>query len=211
MAASGQRRFRSPLTTIRKSSPTQHLTIHGYPVPNTPVARDAGGGARVGIPEDTPGQGARLTIAEARWRDAIARVRTLDPNWKPTPGLHESVEGEISNLEVQAQEAEEYLSFLSKVGIGPGPYAQESMPARGPERNFNDYEQTKTNESGARFGCHTCGRKDPGTISRNWVIDHQYPSALNPGGQSQRLYPQCIFCMWRKGGWVRYLNRKEKP
>ena len=157
--------------------------------------------------EATPAQQARLAVAEGFWRDAISRVQALNPNWKPTPGIYETVEGQIADLEAQTREAQNRLSELADVGVGPGPFADKSIPARGPDRDFTDDERAKINEIGAQFGCHTCGRDDPETNSGSWVMDHQYPSALNPIGQSQRLYPQCIYCMWRQGGWVRYLSR----
>jgi hypothetical protein len=157
--------------------------------------------------EATPAQQARLAVAEGFWRDAISRVQALNPNWKPTPGIYETVEGQIADLEAQTQEAQNRLSELASFGIGPGPFAGESIPARGPERDFTDDERDVINQIGARAGCHTCGTKAPGTASGNFVPDHQLPSALNPIGQSQRLYPQCISCSWLQGGWVRYLNR----
>ena len=159
--------------------------------------------------EATPAQQARLAVAEARWQDVISQVQRLDPNWKPTPGLYETVEGQIANLEAQAEESQNRLTELSRVGIGPGPFAEESIPARGPDRDFTEKEREEINEIGEQFGCHVCGRDDPGTDSGNWVVDHQNPSALNPVGQSQSLYPQCMYCMWRQGGWVRYLKSKR--
>jgi hypothetical protein len=38
-------------------------------------------------------------------------------------------------------------------------------------------------------GGHARGTTDPGTALGNFVPDHQPPSALNPIGQSQPLYP----------------------
>jgi hypothetical protein len=166
-----------------------------------------GGGGRCGSLEPTPAQAARLAVAEARWQEAISRLQTFDPNWKPTPGLYETVEGQIANLEAQAKEAQNRLSELASFGVAPGPFAGESIPARGPERDFTNDERDKINRIGAETGCHTCGTTDPGTALGNFVPDHQPPSALNPIGQSQRLYPQCISCSWLQGGWVRYLNR----
>jgi hypothetical protein len=157
--------------------------------------------------EATPAQQARLAVAEARWQDLVSQVQAVDPNWKPTPGLYETIEGQISNLTAQAQEAQDRLSELASFGIGPGPFAAESIPARGPGRDFTNDERADINKIGAESGCHTCGTTVPGTALGNFVPDHQLPSALNPIGQSQRLYPQCISCSWLQGGWVRYLNR----
>jgi hypothetical protein len=152
--------------------------------------------------EATPAQQARLAVAEARWQDAITQVQALDPNWKPTPGIYETVEGKIADLEAQAQEAQNRLSELAAFGIGLGPFAGDSIPARGPERDFTADEREEINKIGAESGCHTCGSIDPGTSSGNFVPDHQPPSALNPMGGAQRLFPQCLTCSRRQGGWI---------
>jgi portal protein len=152
--------------------------------------------------EPTPAQAARLAVAEARWQDVISQVQALDPNWKPSPGLYATVEGQISDLEAQAQEAQNRLSELASFGIGAGPFAGESIPARGPERYFTDDERADINEIGVESGCHTCGTTDPGTSTGNFVPDHQPPSALNPIGRAQRLFPQCLTCSRRQGGWI---------
>lgn len=77
-----------------------------------------GGGSRgePGGEEDTPAQGARLAIAEARWRDAMSLVRAVDSTWKPTPGVFETVEGEIETLEAQVREAHELFTEVTGIG-----------------------------------------------------------------------------------------------
>jgi hypothetical protein len=55
---------------------------------------------------------------------------------------------------------------------------------------------------GREYGCHICGAKDPGTLSGNFVLDHQPASALNAPGNPQRLYPICKRCSLRQGGEV---------
>ena len=87
--------------------------------------------------------------------------------------------------------------------LRPGPYAGESIPARGPGRDFTSEERSQINDIGNATGCHTCGSTDPGTQSGNFVADHQPPSALNPPGNPQRLYPQCLSCSRTQGGEVR--------
>ena len=91
--------------------------------------------------------------------------------------------------------------------LEPGPHAGESIPARGPERDFNAAEVKAGNSIGAKTGCHTCGTTDPGTKSQNFVLDHQPASALNPNNGPQRLYPQCLTCSRRQGGEVRQAVR----
>lgn len=66
--------------------------------------------------------------------------------------------------------------------LKPGPFADESVPARGPGRP-NAAEQREINRIGQETGCHTCGTTDPGTKSGNFVFDHQPPSAFNPPSQ----------------------------
>jgi hypothetical protein len=156
--------------------------------------------------EPTPGQAARLAVVEAQARDAIRRVHELDPNWHPRGSYRDSVEGEIAAVQAEAREAEARLSELARNGIGPGPYAGKSIPARGPERNFWASERRENNSSGSKWGCHTCGKREPETPSGNWVLDHQDPTGLNSSNRAQRLYPQCLFCSLRQGGWVKKLK-----
>ena len=68
----------------------------------------------------TPGQGARLAVAEARARDTLQKVRERDPDWRPTPFLAQTVEGQIRGVEREAREAQARLRELQGAGIGPG-------------------------------------------------------------------------------------------
>jgi hypothetical protein len=96
--------------------------------------------------------------------------------------------------------------------FGIGPYAGESIPARSAARNFTAAERAEINRIGAKTGCHTCGTKNPGTKSGNFVLDHQTPSALNRAGGLQRLYPQCKACSDAQGlGIIRLLSRPRGP
>jgi hypothetical protein len=83
--------------------------------------------------------------------------------------------------------------------VGVGKYAGESIPARSPARNFTTDEREEINRIGGETGCHTCGTKEPGTNSGNFIPDHQPPSSLNSSGDPQRLYPQCINCSRQQG------------
>jgi len=157
--------------------------------------------------ELTPGQEVRLQVAEAYSRDAMSQIRVVDPNWTPSQSVYSTAEGYISTLEAETKEAQDRLRELATVGIGPGQFSGESIPARGPRRDFTDQERDEINRIGGETGCHTCGTTESGTSSGNFVPDHQLPNALNPPGQVQRLYPQCISCSWLQGGWVRFLNR----
>ena len=81
----------------------------------------------------------------------------------------------------------------------PGPYAGESIPAQSSSQVFTEAERAEINRIGYDTGCHTCGTTNPGTISGNFVPDHQPVSALNTTNASQRLYPQCINCSREQG------------
>ena len=171
-------------------------------------ARDSrgrgGGSIRIGNRwfEVEGGQAVRLTAAQARQHDAIARVRELEPNWRPKPSAHETVEGLIRTYEVETLEAEARLAELTRAGIGPGPFAGESIPARGPGRDFTASERREINRILNQTGCHTCGTSNPGTTTRNAIPDHQPPTRWNPHNRSQRLYPQCLSCSGRQGNWI---------
>lgn len=158
----------------------------------------------------TPGQAAALAAAEARAEAAIAKVQNVLPEWKPTPSLYQTVEGRIAAARAEAVQAEAFYRELQSYGIVPGQFARESIPARGPERNFTAEEIRANNYNGTVSGCHICGTFEPGTRSGNHVLDHQQPTALNPPGRQQRLYPSCVNCSARQGGWIaRYLRSKK--
>ena len=93
--------------------------------------------------------------------------------------------------------------------LEPGPYAGESIAARGPERDFTLEERAEMNRIGR---CHTCGTTEPGTKSGDFIPDHQPPSKLNPKEEPQRLYPQCASCSRRQGGEVNgaYVGGRRK-
>ena len=143
------------------------------------------------------------TKARAEWEAWYARVLRIDPTWKPTPSLDTSIEGQIGAYDDGVREAKEYLLGRARSSIGPGPFAGQSIPARGPERDFTDQERDEINRIGAESGCHTCGTRDPGTLSGNFVLDHQPPNALNFFNEEQDLYPQCLTCSLRQGGFIR--------
>lgn len=94
--------------------------------------------------------------------------------------------------------------------LRPGPFAGESILARGPDRDFTSAERSDTNRIMGESGCHTCGTRDPGTSSGNAIPDHQPPSALNQGGGEQRLYPHCLTCSRRQGGEIRAEQQRRR-
>lgn len=92
--------------------------------------------------------------------------------------------------------------------LEPGEHARESIPARGPGRDFTAAERQAVNELGRKHGCHTCGTRNPGTKSGDFIPDHQPPSQLAPG-QPQRLFPHCKACSLRQGGEVNAELRRK--
>ncbi len=158
----------------------------------------------------TPAEEARLEISQAQMQAALRRVQQLDPNWKPRPSLYETIEGEITANEAATREAQDRLYELSRVGSGPGPFAVESQPARGPGRSWTAAEIRENNRIGRTYGCHTCGTKDPETASGNYVLDHQAPIRLNRNGLPMRIYPHCALCSARQGDIVNHLADRDE-
>lgn len=152
-------------------------------------------------PGATLGQQARLAASESQAQSAIRRVQEIDPSWKPPASMSQGIEGAIVSNQAAIRQAEARLRELSSRGIGEGPFARESIPARGPGR-LRESEQRQIDAIGALFGCHTCGTTEPGTANGRFIGDHQLPSALNPTGGSQRLFPHCKSCSLRQGGFV---------
>lgn len=95
--------------------------------------------------------------------------------------------------------------------LRPGPFAGESIPARGLGRRFSNLERADVDRIGRETGCHTCGTRNPGTTSGHFVPDHQPPSALYSGSTPQRLLPHCLSCSLRQGGEIRAYLRGRIP
>jgi len=89
------------------------------------------------------GQAVRLAAAQARQHDAIARVRELEPNWRPKPSAHETVEGLIRTYEGEARQAETRLAELASVGVCPGPFAAGSIPD-GAQNEISEHWSVRT-------------------------------------------------------------------
>ena len=135
------------------------------------------------------------------------------PGWVPTERDVARVHEELLRARQRAAGAQSPSEALapSRSRIGPGPYAGESIPARSPARNFTAKERAEINRIGSETGCHTCGSRNPGTKSGNFILDHQLPSALNPLGVEQRLFPHCLSCSLRQGGLISREVQREKP
>jgi RHS repeat-associated protein len=92
--------------------------------------------------------------------------------------------------------------------LNPGSSAGRSIPASGARATSS--ERARVTKIGQKSGCHTCGTKDPGTQSGDFVPDHQPPTKLTAQGQSQRLYPHCLSCSRKQGGQVRQVIKRIK-
>ena len=199
VAAGANNRNDSRIVSDATPDPIKAGTQYAQSRPRAGFASVIINGQRI---ESTPAQQARLTVVEAQARDAVQRVQELDPKWRPEPSAYESVEGLIGAYQSDLRQAQDRISELQRVGVAPGPFAGESIIARGPQRDFTAAERETINSFGSKSGCHTCGDKNPGTPLDNFVLDHQPPTAWNPFGRPQRLYPQCLSCSSRQGNWI---------
>ena len=154
-------------------------------------------------------QATRFDLLTMQRDVAVARVREIEPHWAARQSAYEGFEGLIATICSETREADARFIELQNVGVCPGPYAEEFMPARSSDRDFRTWERSIINGLGSELGCQTCGTLDPVTTSGNFVPDHQLPNALNPTGRPQRLYPQCLNCSNLQGGWSRYLKSKR--
>lgn len=151
----------------------------------------------------TPAQEVRLATSFAEMRAALRDVRKVDSRWKPTPQLYETVEGQIAANMAIALQARFRVFELRGTLVGPGPYAREWIAAPATNRRLTRSEQNEVNRIGQTWGCHRCGSTNPGTRSRDYVGDHQTPSAL---GTPTRIYPHCLGCSHSQGGLVSALK-----
>jgi RHS repeat-associated protein len=117
------------------------------------------------------------------------------------PGVREAVTNGIYQIEDAATEKPDTTK--------PGPFAGDSIEARGPDRDFTEEEREAIDAIGQATGCHSCGTTNPGTISGHFVPDHQPPNALNPSNSPQRLYPQCLSCSRTQGGQITEALRRR--
>lgn len=126
-----------------------------------------------GVREATPAEETLIELTHVQADTAIRRVRQYDPYWDPAPSLFETPEGEIAANQATAKEAAEHYAWLQSRGMAPGPFARESIPApKGASRRFTVGQHREMNRIGRTYGCHTCGTKNPGTASGNFILDH---------------------------------------
>ncbi|WP_440072248.1 RHS repeat-associated core domain-containing protein [Streptosporangium sp. OZ121] len=92
--------------------------------------------------------------------------------------------------------------------LGPGPFARQGTSLERGDRVNRHTEQPLINESGNKYGCHTCGATSPGTTTGNWIGDHQPPGSMAPNGPWTG-YPHCNACRLLQGGLVSGINRGD--
>jgi RHS repeat-associated protein len=136
-------------------------------------------------------------------KNYAAEVRA---DWGDGPSIGELIDAmgptPVGGIVGAGEEAAQLGSAAAKSAIGVGEHAGESIAARSAARDFTAAERSEINRIGSETGCHTCGTKNPGTKSANFVPDHQPPSSLNAARGPQRLYPHCVNCARRQGGEV---------
>jgi len=154
-----------------------------------------------------------LSVGERLRSAAGASVRVAEVTPRPSAER-------VYNIEIDV----EHAYYVSNLGVlvhngcasggtpkpntlEPGQFAGDSIPARGPARDFTAAERAQINEIGQSTGCHTCGATEPGTVCGDFIPDNQPPSALNPNGGPQQLYPQCLDCSRLQGGQVNAASR----
>ncbi len=126
------------------------------------------------------------------------RAASSHPTARTGPVTRNSASGVVPETPVM-------IRPLGSTGDGiftPGPYADASIPARGPQQSFTAAERSAINEIGATSGCHRCGATVSGRDSGNFTPDHMPVTSLNPAGAAQRLYPHCAVCSPQQGGYV---------
>lgn len=104
---------------------------------------------------------------------------------------------------------------LCDLTLGPGPFAREGVALPGGNKDAPGVQEL-TNQSGDRWGCHTCGEMSPGTSAKpdrpmgDWITDHQGATKLVSGASFptyQTGYPHCWPCARQQAGAVTQINR----
>ncbi|MEU9471883.1 polymorphic toxin-type HINT domain-containing protein [Streptomyces avermitilis] len=90
--------------------------------------------------------------------------------------------------------------------LGAGPNAREGVGLENGDIEA-DGVRDLINESGNKYGCHTCDATTPGTKYGDWIPDHQPPSSLVAPGSPQTAYPHCWPCARRQAGVVSQLSQ----
>ena len=149
-------------------------------------------------------QSMTITVSYGRLQQNLTAIRRIDPNWKPTPQLYETVPGYLRALEWNVRETQLRLCELSGHRAGPGPFAAERVPTHRQDKPPTRAEQREIDRIGQSSGCHWCGTRDPGTQNGHFIADHQVPKSR---GTPSHFYPHCATCSKSQGG---MLSRRDK-
>ena len=132
-----------------------------------------------GTLDATPGQAARLAIADMSARESARQVREIDPAWHPRPSLTDpnSVEGAIRRAEGEAREAQSRLAELARARFGdnhgprldpPGPRSEIGTPSIEPFQAIRAYRSITGMPD---IGDRPAGRSSEGTVAFTTVDD----------------------------------------
>jgi len=186
--------------SIRKTTLDEVIKTQNRAVPLTPGTDNPVAELVNAVAENTETKSRTVRMAAAVAGATGVCIGTAGAGCAPAVRVATSI------IEAEMSTAQEEVTTPDST-LEPGPFAGDSVPARGPDRNFTPEERNGINQIGNDTGCHTCGTKNPGTKTGNFVPDHQPPNQLNPNGASQRLFPHCIGCSRRQGGQVRGRQR----
>lgn len=196
--------FRRDQPRVPRGQPEggQWTKVPGYAQVYRVARRRAGGGQiRIGgrWHSITPAQEARLQVSAGAMRDAVKRVQSADPHWRPRPQAYETVEGQIRANEAIRLQAELRLFELTGRPIALGPFAREWITLAPGQMRLSAEQRRQLDAIGQRYGCHGCGSTSNLTRNGHSVGDHQMPSALS---QPTLIAPHCIHCSNVQGGYV---------
>ncbi len=186
--------------TARRSHTRQASILHNCASPPDNRAADSGRTATGGVViligargrgsvsvrvgsrtlDATPAQAARYAVANARAEAAAARVREVDPSWRPRPSLSNpgSIESQTRRRESEAREAEARLAELARARFGDnqgppldavGPRAGTGTPSFSPPEAIGSFRSITGMPD---VGSGVARRSSEGTVAYAEVDGH---------------------------------------
>ena len=155
------------------------------------------------VPEQAEGRvGVGLAIVGMAVVGNLPGGRALSPAGRALAHADEAVGPAVHLGGDAAQAGANILDDAGRVG------ERTRVPASGPRATAAQRRQV--NEIGQRRGCETCGTREPGTRSGNWIPNHTPPTAVRMPGEAQQLGPHCATCSARQGNFIRRLLEQLK-